>query len=91
VPRDADLAGLVELLNTAPVDLLPPTLTTEEQYTALMAYLEPWIIGPPAAPLRVTHNPNPPVLRCEDKRCVCVCKLCVYVCRVGMGRGIGVL
>jgi hypothetical protein len=32
--------------------------------------LEPWIIGIPEEPLKVTKNPLPPVLDCGDKRYV---------------------
>ena len=70
VARDAGLVGLSRLLNAAPLELLPAALTTEAEYTAFMAYLEPWIIGPPAAPLAVSRNPHPPVLQCDDKRYV---------------------
>ncbi len=62
------MEGLVHLLNAAPLALLPDAITTEQEYTALMAYLEPWIIGSPVEALRVATNPQPPVVDCHDPR-----------------------
>jgi hypothetical protein len=47
-----------------------PSLSIIEYPHSLCSYLEPWIIGIPEEPLKVTKNPLPPVLDCGDKRYV---------------------
>jgi hypothetical protein len=71
VTKDAKLENLARLLNSVPPSALPAgdAVETREQYAALMAYLEPWVIAPPAAPLTVNQRPSPLVLDCMSVRC----------------------
>ncbi len=70
--QDSGLHAVQDEIGRLPIEIDPhvPFWSIIEYPRSLCSYLEPWIIGIPEEPLKVTKNPLPPVLDCGDKRYV---------------------